>query len=273
MGRFFKLPLLLLVLLIPLAGCSTMQGNSQESSTNTLSSVQQRGELILGTSGTMAPMTMTDSSGKPTGFDVDLARLMADVMEVKLTVKTIPFPELIPALQKGEVDLVISNMTITPKRNMQVAFVGPYLKSGKCIITKDENIARATQSDNINRPETRMVALKGSTSEDFIKTLLPYATLNTVDDVDSGVQMVIDGKAGGMLTDYPICLSALMSHPDDGFVSLFSLLTYEPIGIALPANDPQFINWTENFLLRLNGTNTLQALGRRWLGIGVSVEE
>lgn len=273
MAHFMKLPLLLLVLLIPLAGCNTMPTESNGSATDTLSRVQQRGELILGTSATMAPMTMTDSTGKPTGFDVDLARLMADVMEVKLTVKKLPFPELIPALQKGEVDLVISNMTITPKRNMKVAFVGPYLKSGKCIITKDENIAKATQSDNLNRPQTRMVVLEGSTSADFVKTLLPYATLHTASDVDSGVQMVIDDKVGGMLTDYPICLSALQQNPDAGFVSLFSLLTYEPIGIALPANDPLFINWTENFLQRLNGTNTLQALGRRWLGIGVSVAE
>ncbi len=272
MGRFLKLPLLLLVLLIPLAGCNTLQ-TENDTAGNTLDRIQQRGELILGTAGTMAPMTLLDENGKPTGFDVEMARLMADVMEVKLTVKTIPFPELIPALRNGEVDVVISNMTITPKRNMQAAFVGPYLKSGKCIITKDENIARATQSENINTPDTKMVALKGSTSEDFVKTMLPYATIYTVDDVDAGVQMVIDDKAGGMLTDYPICLAALQQHPDAGFVSLFSLLTYEPIGIALPANDALFVNWTENFLQRLNGTNTLQALGRRWLGQGVTTEE
>ena len=49
-------------------------------------------------------------------------------------------------------------------------------------------------------------------------------------------------------------------------MSLFSLLTYEPIGIALPANDAQFINWTQNFMQRLEGTDTLVGLGKHWFG-------
>ena len=69
-----------------------------------------------------------------------------------------------------------------------------------------------------------------------------------------------------MLTDYPICLATLKSHPDAGFVSVFSLLTYEPIGIALPAGDAQFINWTENFLDRMDKTNGLKEFGHRWFG-------
>ena len=59
---------------------------------------------------------------------------------------------------------------------------------------------------------------------------------------------------------------ALKANPDAGFVSVFSLLTYEPIGIALPAEDTQFINWTENFLQRMKGTKGLDELARHWFG-------
>ena len=44
------------------------------------------------------------------------------------------------------------------------------------------------------------------------------------------------------------------------------MLTYEPIGIALPANDALFMNWTENFLERLDETQTLELLASKWLG-------
>ncbi len=50
------------------------------------------------------------------------------------------------------------------------------------------------------------------------------------------------------------------------FSTLFSLLTYEPIGIALPANDPLFVNWTENFLARMEGTGILDEIGKHWFG-------
>jgi len=234
--------------------------------TPVLSRIEQRGELVLGTSANMPPMTYKQPSGKVIGLDVDIARVMAGSLDAKLIVKTMAFDKLVPALKNGDIDVVISNMTITPERNRSVAFVGPYMSSGKCIITKQESLAKAEQSEDLNNAKTRIVVLKGSTSELFIKTLLPEATVTTTDDLQSGVKMVKEDKVGGMMTDFPVCLSTLKNYPDAGFVSLFSLLNYEPIGIAIAGNDPLFINWTENFLERLDGTGTLGEIGEHWFG-------
>ncbi len=87
-----------------------------------------------------------------------------------------------------------------------------------------------------------------------------------VDDYDDAISMINEDKVGGLMTDYPICLSMLERHPDAGFVSLFSLLSYEPIGIALPAGDSQFINWTENYLRRLVAMGAIKQLKVRWFG-------
>ena len=238
-----------------------------------LSHIQQKGELVLGTSGNMPPMSQKLDDGQVVGFDIDLARLMASGMGVKLNIKTMPFNELLPALQNGDVDVVISNVTMNPQRNMKVAFVGPYMTSGKCVITKEERLAKATEAENLNVPETRLAALQGSTSAEFIKVLLPNASLTLIEDYDGGVRMINDGKVGGILTDYPICLAMLKKYPDAGFVSLFSLLSYEPIGIAIPGNDPLYINWTENFLQRVDGTGLLEELALRWFGRPISEEE
>jgi polar amino acid transport system substrate-binding protein len=238
-----------------------------------LSRIQERGELVLGTSGNMPPMSQKLEDGRVVGFDVDLARLMASGMDVKLNIKTMPFSALLPALQNGDVDVVISNVTMNPERNMNVAFVGPYMTSGKCVITREERLARALESENLNVPETRLAALQGSTSAEFLKVLLPDATLTLVEDYDAGVKLISDGKVGGILTDYPICLSMLKNYPDAGFVSLFTLLSYEPIGIAIPGGDPLYINWTENFLQRVEGTGLLEELAMRWFGRPISEAE
>ncbi len=234
--------------------------------TSTLTSIQKSGQLVLGTSANMPPMTGINEDGKVVGFDIHLARFMADGMGVKLKIKTMPFDKLLSALEKGEVDVVISNMTMNPKRNMNVAFVGPYMTSGKCVFTKKEGLAKAKNAENLNSPDVRLAALKGSTSADFVKALLPEATITLVDDHDGAVGLINEDKVGGLMTDYPICLSMLERYPDAGFVSLFSLLSYEPIGIALPAGDSQFINWTENFLSRLAGMGAMKQLQVRWFG-------
>lgn len=245
-------------------GCNTMQNRGGDGST--LARVEQRGELILGTSADMEPMSYTREDGKVVGLDIDLARFMAQSMGVKLITRTLPFTELLPALQRGEVDVVISNLTITPKRNMSVAFVGPYMTSGKCVLTRQESLASARQAEDLNTPDTRIAVMKGSTSEDFVKTLLPQATVLLTDSREAAIDLVKSDQAGGMLTDYPICMSTLKNNPEAGFVSLFSLLSYEPIGIALPGNDPLFVNWTENFLLRMEALGALDEIGKRWFG-------
>ena len=76
--------------------------------------------------------------------------------------------------------------------------------------------------------------------------------------------MVKSDDVKGMLTDYPVCIATLKANPDADFISVISLLSYEPIGIALPPNDPLFINWTENFLKRVKAMGTLKSLSRRW---------
>jgi len=260
--RQIPLPRPLLFAILLFAACTTLQAAEVSS----LERIQARGTLVLGTSGNMPSMSQTDSDGKVTGFDIDLARVMAGMMGVKLDVRVMPFSDLLPALQAGTVDVVISNMTITPERNLRVAFVGPYMVSGKCMVTKDEALAAAQQSKDLNTSETRIAVLAGSTSERFVRELFPAATVMTIEDYAKGADMVLKDSADGMLTDYPICLATLKSHPDAGLVSVFSLLTYEPIGIALPAGDAQFINWTQNFLERMDGTNGLEEFGRRWFG-------
>jgi polar amino acid transport system substrate-binding protein len=234
--------------------------------TPVMSRIQKSGELVLGTSGNMPPMTFKQADGRLNGFDISMAELMADVMKVKLVTKVMPFNELIPALKSGKVDVVISNMTINPTRNMEVAFVGPYMTSGKCIVTKQENLAKADEAKELDIKDMHMVVLKGSTSENFVRTLMPNVKVTTVNDNQEGADLVASDKAGGMLTDYPICLATIKDNPNAGFVSVFSLLTYEPIGIAVSGDDALFINWTENFIERLEQTTVIDVLAKKWLG-------
>ena len=232
----------------------------------TLSRIQKSGKLVLGTSGNMPLMTEKQSTGEFTGLDIDLATAMAKSMGVKLDIKTIPFNELIPALEQGKVDIVLSNMTITPERNMRVAFAGPYFVSGKCLITKEQEMASAGDAEKLNSARTSFAVVKGSTSETFAKELLSKSKRVPVQDVDSGVDKVASGKVDAMLTDFPVCLGIMKRHKNGGFASVLSTLTYEPIGIALPANDPLFLNWMENFLNRIEGVGMLEALGLKWFG-------
>lgn len=231
-----------------------------------LSRIQKSGNLVLGTSGNMPLMSEKTMTGEVIGYDIDMAKALAESMGVELVTKIIPFDELIPALESGKVDIVLSNMTMTVDRNMRVAFAGPYFVSGKCLITKEQEMAKADSAADLSESDITMAVVKGTTSEMFVKQLLPQLKRLPVADSDAGTELVTSGKAKAMLTDFPICLSVMKRYPDSGLQSVVSLLTYEPIGIALPANDPLFANLAENFLVRAESVGVMTALSLKWFG-------
>ena len=231
-----------------------------------ISRIQTSGKLVVGTSGNMPLMSEKLITGELVGFDIDMAKAMAETMGVKLELITLPFEHLIPALEQGKVDVVLSNMTMTVDRNMRVAFAGPYFVSGKCLVTKEQDIAQVNEPEDLKETDAKIAVVKGTTSENFVTELLPQAKLILVDDMNKGTKMVAKGEANAFLTDFPICLSVMKRYPDSGFQSVVSLLTYEPIGIALPANDPLFMNLARNFIDRAENVGLMQGLAHKWFG-------
>ena len=244
--------------------CQVFAAGEITSLSPVLDRIQAKKELVVGTAASMPPLNMTTKDRQIVGMEVDLAQFFADAMEVKLTLKPMRFGDLLPALGKGQVDMVLSGMTMTPLRNLKVAFVGPYFASGKSILTKKENVESLNELSKINQPDKVLVALKGSTSQMFVERLLSKAKLQVADDYDQAVAMLRDNKVMAMVADYPICVVSVHRYPDWGLATLSKPISYEPLGIALPASDPLLVNWVQNVLNFLDKTGQLDAITQRW---------
>lgn len=259
---------LIIVLGIILIASCTQISNADEgaSSSGHLAAIIQNGELRVGTLGNMPPLNMTTKNGEVIGYEIDMARMMAEELGVKLKVKTMPFFELLPALEKDAVDMVISGMTITPARKLRVAFAGPYYISGKSILTKSKAIARVTDAEELNRESLRVAALRDSTSQEFVESVMPNVKLTTTANYKEAIQLLLDNRVHALVADYPICIVVPFRYPDSDFITAQKPLTIERYGIALPLGDAHFINWVDNFLGTLKGSGKLKDLEKKWLG-------
>jgi polar amino acid transport system substrate-binding protein len=233
-----------------------------------LDRIQAKKELVVGTAASMPPFNMTTKDGQIVGMEIDLAQLIAGSMNVKLTLKTIPFNDLLPALEAGQVDMVLSSMTITPVRNLKFAFVGPYFVSGKSILTKQKNAESMNEISKINNPDYTLTALKGSTSQVFAEKVFPKAKLVLVEDYDRAVAMLREDKAQAMVADMPICQLTAYRYRDAGLMTLKNPLSWEPIGMAIQANDLLMLNWLQNFLHTIEKDGTMGRLVDRWFKDG-----
>jgi polar amino acid transport system substrate-binding protein len=164
--------------------------------------------------------------------------------------------------------MIVSGLTITPRRNTRVAFVGPYAISGKSILTKSANLATVESIEELNNERFRITALKSSTSQKFVEKVIPKAKLTTTADYDEGVKAVMEGNVDAMVADFPICALTMLRYPDAGLATLSQPLTIAPIGIALPPGDSLLGNMVTNYLGALEGTGLLELLEKKWFEDG-----
>lgn len=264
MRRVQRVLVLVLALAVSFV-CSMPKGAvGEESASPILDRILQKGELVVGTTGNQPPLNMTTKEGKIIGLEIDMAKLMAEGMGVKLRIKTMPFEDLMPALEAGKVDVVMSSVTMTSKRNLKVAFVGPYFVTGKALLTKSATLAAIEKPPQVNNPDTRLAAVKGSTSQMFVEKLIPKATLMTTSSHDEALNLVLQDKADAMVADYQNCIFYVLRYPEKELETMVKPLTYEPVGIAVPAGDSLLLNWVHNYLSILRAAGGLDDLRVKW---------
>ena len=253
------------VLALLVAASVTFGGAEAAAQAPVLKRILDSGQMRVGLSGNQPPYNAKSRTGELMGLEVDLANLLAGAFGVKATFVTRPFPQLMAALAAAEVDVVMSGMAITPQRSLEAAFVGPYMISGKSILTNSKALAAAEEAGEFNRANLKLAALANSTSQRFVELNIPEATLVQVQDYDEGVNMVIADEVDALVADMPICVITAMRHPGKELATLKEPLTIEPIGIALPPGDAQFRSLVDNFLVAFEGTGLLEQVRKKWL--------
>ena len=129
--------------------CSKTQNESQASSAadNSLQKVKESGKLVLGLDDTFAPMGFRDEEGNIVGFDIDLAKEVANRLGVELVAKPVDWSSVVLSLKKGDVDVVWNGFAINETRKEQVNFTKPYLNNRLMIVKNADRADIKTKDD------------------------------------------------------------------------------------------------------------------------------
>ena len=162
-GKFFVQLLivttLLLALVLPAFGGELQQKLVKESA---LDQIARRGTIRVGMD-VFVPWAMKDKKGDLIGFEIDVARQLAEDMGVKVEFVPTKWSGIIPALLAGKFDVIIGGMSVTPRRNMKINFTNPYYYSSQGVLANVKKCRGFTLED-FNSPGVTLAALLGSTS-------------------------------------------------------------------------------------------------------------
>lgn len=243
----------------------TLNSITQVLAGNVIDRILQNGVLTMGTTGHYPPFTVKDKDGNFMGLDVDLATMMAESMDVKLKIVEIPITDLFKAIEKGSIDMALAGLTMTPKRNLRLVFVGPYYVTGQSILAEKSVVSLVKGPQDINKPSFKLVVTQGTTGEQVAKAVAPKANIISVKNMETAFKMVIDHKAQAMMADEPFCVVKAFENQDKK-LAVSAPFTFEPLGVAMPQTDMLWINWVDNFFMNLNATGKLKKLKAYWLG-------
>ncbi len=222
---------------------------------STLSKVVKRNKLIVGMEVGFFPFEYADTQGKALGFDVDLASLAAKELGVEIEIKDMEWSGLIPALQGGKVDMIISSMTRTLDRAKTVTFTQPYFETGLCALISKKRASDLTEVGQLNETG-RVLAVKLGTTGDLITgKLFPKASVNRYKEESACVMEVAAGRADAFIYDQISVLKHQKENPATTF-AIAKPFTYEPYAIAIRSGDFDFLTWLNLFL------ETIKADGR-----------
>ncbi|ADK85972.1 extracellular solute-binding protein family 3 [Desulfarculus baarsii DSM 2075] len=222
------------------------------------------GTLTVGTSPSFPPLTAKAKNGMLMGFDIDMANILAGAMGVKLRFVTLPFPELLEALNQDKVDVVISGMTVLPKRNLRAVFVGPYLVGGQTVLGDNALMAAINGRQDLNDAKYKVAAAKGTTSQEAARQMLPKAQLVIAENEGECLKLLLAKEVNMVMADYTFCAMAAFKHKAQNLAVIGKPFTFEPLGMAIKDGDPQFQNLLANFLVTFQGSGQSELLQRRW---------
>lgn len=261
----FQLGLVLfLVLIFSVVSLQAADVRQELSKQSTLEQVISKNRLRIGFS-TFVPWAMKDKKGEFIGYEIEVARRLAEDMGVQAEFVPTKWSGIIPALLTGKFDVIIGGMGITPARNIKVNFTVPYEFSGMSLVASQKKVPGKTLLEEFNNPQTKIVARIGTTAAAAAKKYLPNAEIRLFDDEGQALQEVLNNRADAMVASQPFPEFQTLKYKEKLYLPLSGeTFTKEPIGFAIRKGDVDFLNYLNNWIIVRGLDGWLQERHRYW---------
>jgi His/Glu/Gln/Arg/opine family amino acid ABC transporter permease subunit len=224
-----------------------------------LDRVRRTGQLRVGIDATYPPFGMAEGS-EFSGFDVDIARVIARELGVRVELINASFDGVFPALQQGTFDLVISAVTITPERSQTLLFSDPYIAAGQQVVVRaDSPIETAADLQG------RLVGVQINTTAQFAMEKRPDVRLAKYNTVDLALLDLQHGRVDAVASDGPV-LRYMIARSFPGLRTAGAEYTDERFGIVLARGSDDLRRAVNAALWKVQDSGEYARVHARWFG-------
>jgi len=228
----------------------------------TLAEIKAKGVLTVGTLLDFPPYGTVDAANQPDGYDVDVAKLLAQAWGVKLELVPVTGPNRIPFLLTNKVDVLSASLAPNPERAKQVQFARP---NGAATI-----VLYGKKSVNIKTPAdlkgVRIAVARASTQDMALSEIAPEgADIRRFDDDASAMQALMTGQVDALG-----CAQVVANQIERRARGQFEnklVLRQQYMAIAMRHSQPELLAAVNDFVAEHIANGELNRLYRKWLQV------
>ncbi len=241
-----------------MTGCSG-KGSSSEAGRDS----QEQEVLTVAMELAYPPFETKDEQGNPSGVSVDFMKDFGESIGKEIRIENISFDGLIPSLQTGKADMVMSSMTITEERKETVDFSEPYANALLAVLTnKDSQI---TSVDDLNQEGKKVAVKTGSTGYLYAQEHLKNAEIIALQDESACVMEVSQGKADGFIYDQLTIYRNWQNNLDTTNAVFIPFQDVEPWGIAVKKGNTELLDQLNEFIETYREDGGFEELTEKYL--------
>lgn len=222
------------------------------------------GSLRIGVS-VFPPWVMQAKDGKLVGSEIDMGRRLAADMGLKPEFGEYDWKQLIPALNKGEIDIIVSGMAIKPSRALKVNFSQPYGDSGIGLAANTAKTKNIAGLDDLKNPKIKIGVVEETVSHDLAKRMFSKATLVPMVTEEALEKALLSGDVQFVIASNPLPKFLALRHRGKIDEPLNAPLLSFKEGLAINKGDSDFLNFIDSWVVARTADGWIPSTREYWL--------
>ena len=253
-----------LLAVLMLAALLTVGASAEE---DLLQRIQSRGTIIVGLEGDWAPWSFVDENDELMGFDVEVARAIAEKLGVEAEIIPGEWDGLFAGMDAGRYDMVVNGVEVTPERTEKYDFADPYAYIRTALIVRGDNEDIKTFEDLKGKKTANSIA------STYMNLAEEYgATCYGVDTLDETLTMVLQGRVDATLNAIVSYTDYLAQHPDANLKVVAT--TEDASNVAIPmrkgAETASLLEAVNKAIAELHEEGVISELSIKYFGEDIS---
>ena len=241
---------------VGLTACDQSKENPSSTGVNALETIKKNDVIRVGVFADNPPFGYVDSQGKPQGFDVALAKKVAQDLlgdENKIQYVVTEAANRVEFLKSDKVDVIFASFSVTPERKEVVDFAEPYLKASLGITSpKNSPITDIQQLEN-----RTLIVNKGSSSDSYFSKNYPKVKLLKFEQNTDAFNALKDGRGDAISQDSTYALAWAAENPEF-VVGIPQIGNEDFIAPAVKKGNTELLNWLNTEIKQLRTTGEIQ---------------